>query len=74
MVGWNKIGHFRELINYRELLNHVVELNDPHTNSPQLHVVHKNPIESSTRGTSSHQNQLELCGVYVTLLVVKMKA
>ena len=74
MVGWNKIGHFRELINNRELLNHVVELNSPHTNSPALHVVHKNPLESPTRGTPSHQNQLELCGVYVTLIVVKMKA
>ena len=45
MVGWNKIGNFRELSNYRELLNHVMEVNNPHTNSPQLHMVHKTPLE-----------------------------
>ena len=45
MVGWNKISHFRELSKYRELQNHDMEANSPHTNTPQLHVVHKIPIE-----------------------------
>jgi hypothetical protein len=45
MIGWNKTGNSRVLSNDRELSNHVVEINSPHTNTSQLHVVHKNPIE-----------------------------
>ena len=49
MVGWNKIGHYRELSNHRELLNHAMEVSNPHTNSPQLHMVHKTPLEWPTQ-------------------------
>ena len=33
MVGWNKIGHFRESSHYRELLNDAMDVNSPHTNN-----------------------------------------
>ncbi len=45
MIGWNNIGHFRELSINEGYLNHEMEANIPHTNSPSLGVVHKNPIE-----------------------------
>ena len=45
MTRWYKVGHFLELSIDREVLNYVVEINNPHTNSPQPQVVHKNPIE-----------------------------
>lgn len=38
--GEEKIDHFRQLNDYRELLNHAKEVNNPH-----LHVMHKNPIK-----------------------------
>ena len=40
MIGCNKIICFRELSNYKGLLNHVVEVNNP-----QPHMVHKTPIK-----------------------------
>ena len=45
MIHWNKLGHFRELSYYNEPLNHAMEVNSPHTNSPQLYVVQNNLIE-----------------------------
>ena len=44
MLGWNNIGHFGELSNHKEFLNHVGKVN-----SPQPHVVHKHPIEWPAR-------------------------
>ena len=41
MIGWNKKGNLRVLSNDRELLNHVVEVDKPHTNTSQLHVMRK---------------------------------
>lgn len=49
MVRWNKIGHFRGLNNYKQFLKHVIEANSPHTNSPQIHMVHKNPTKWPTQ-------------------------
>ena len=45
MVGYKKIGHFRILCNYREILIRALEVNSPWTNTPPPHVVHKNPAE-----------------------------
>ena len=45
MIGWNEIGHFRKLSNYREILNHAVKVYSPHTNRPHQHMMHKIPIE-----------------------------
>ena len=45
MVGWNNIDNFRESNDYREHLNLIVKENNPLTNTPQSHMVYKNPIE-----------------------------
>ena len=37
-----KIGHFKELSNHREL---GLEVNSPYTNTPPPQVMHKEPIE-----------------------------
>ena len=43
LVGWKKTCHCRESSNYKELLNHAMEINNPHTNNPQPHVVTQKP-------------------------------
>ena len=45
MIGYKKIGHFRILCNYRELLIRALKVNSPLTNTPPPHVVHKNPTK-----------------------------
>lgn len=45
MVGCKQIDCLRELSNYREHVSHTLEVNNPQTNTPPLHVVHNNPIE-----------------------------
>ena len=49
MEGCKQMGHFWNLSNYREALIQPLKVNSPKTKNPQLHVVHKNALEWSTR-------------------------
>ena len=49
MVGWIKIGHFKNLSKYWDILDHAMAVNSPHTNTHEPHVVHNNPIERPTQ-------------------------
>jgi hypothetical protein len=44
MVGWKKYPILEEE-KYWEILNHVVEVINPHTINPHAHVLHKHPKE-----------------------------
>ena len=44
------MGHFWNLSNYKEALIQFLKVNSLKTKNSQLHVVHKNALEWSTRG------------------------
>ena len=51
MIGCKQVGRVRELSNYREPLIYALEVNSPYTNTPSMHMVHKNPIECPAHGS-----------------------
>lgn len=45
IVGCKQLSCFEKLSNHKEPLLHALKVNNPQTNTPLLHMMHKNPIE-----------------------------
>ena len=56
MIGWNKIGHFKNQVILGSFLIHALEVNSLYTNTPQPHTMHINSKDWPTQEFNNRCN------------------